>query len=331
MALGEFSLIDRFFKSASSSDGVSSGVSVGIGDDAAVMALPADHRLVVCKDVLVQGRHFFPDVAPDTLGHKCLAVNLSDLAAMGATPIGCLLGIGLPTVDETWLGAFADGFNALAKRYQCPLIGGDTVGSDQGLFISVTALGALPIKHTGLLRSAAQVDDDIWISGSLGAADLALRIMQGTLADTAAALPNLRAALEQPAPRVQLGQHLLGVAHAAIDISDGLAQDLGHVLKASKVGAVLELDALPAHPNIQGFDRAVRQEALLHGGDVCELCFTASPQKRLAIEQIGQALALPLTRVGTIRAQPGLLGQQGDGSYIEISGRGFDHFSGGQP
>ena len=335
MALGEFSLIDRFFKSASSSDGVrvgaGIGINVGIGDDAAVMTLPADHRLVVCKDVLVQGRHFFPDVAPDTLGHKCLAVNLSDLAAMGATPIGCLLGIGLPKVDETWLGSFADGFNALANRYQCPLIGGDTVGSDQGLFISVTALGALPIKHTGLLRSAAQVDDDIWISGSLGAADLALRILQGTLVDTAAALPYLRTALEQPEPRVELGQHLLGVAHAAIDISDGLAQDLSHVLKASEVGAVLELDALPAHSNIQGFNRAVRQEAMLYGGDVYELCFTASPQKRLAIEQIGQALALPLTRVGTIRAQSGLLGLQGDGSYIEISGRGFDHFSGGQP
>ena len=325
MALGEFSLIDRFFKRAA----WPLGVDVGVGDDAAVMSVPSGHRLVACKDVLVQGRHFFADVSPHTLGHKSLAVNLSDLAAMGATPLGCLLGIGLPTVDETWLESFVGGFSALAQRYDCPLVGGDTVGSDQGLFISVTALGTLPDQQMGLLRSAAQVDDDIWVSGTLGAPDMALRIMQGSVTDTHGRLPDLRTALECPEPRVALGQRLLGVAHAAIDISDGLTQDLSHVLKASNVGAVIDIDCVPVHRELDVFDAPLRQQAVLHGGDVYELCFTAPTQARATIEQMSRELDLPLTRIGQVCAEQRLYGRDPSGRSIDMTPRGFDHFSGG--
>ena len=325
MALGEFSLIDRFFKRAA----YPLGIDVGVGDDAAVMSVPAGHRLVACKDVLVQGRHFFADVSPHTLGHKSLAVNLSDLAAMGATPLGCLLGIGLPTVDETWLDSFVDGFSALAQRYGCPLVGGDTVGSDQGLFISVTALGTLPDQQLGLLRSAAQVDDDIWVSGTLGASDIALRIMQGSVTDTRGQLVDLRTALECPEPRVALGQRLLGLAHAAIDISDGLSQDLSHILKASNVGAVIDIDCLPVHPQLDAFDASLQQQAVLHGGDVYELCFTAPVHARETIDQMSRELDLPLTRIGQICAEDQLRARDHNGRLVDIVNRGFDHFSGG--
>jgi len=325
MALGEFSLIDRFFKRAAWPQ----GLDVGVGDDAAVMSVPAGHRLVACKDMLVQGRHFFGDVSPRTLGHKSLAVNLSDLAAMGARPLGCLLGIGLPSVDETWLESFVGGFSALAQRYGCPLVGGDTVGSDQGLFISVTALGTLPDQQVGLLRSAARVDDDIWVSGTLGAADIALRVMQGSVIDAQGRLPDLRTALECPEPRVALGQRLLGVAHAAIDISDGLSQDLTHILKASNVGAVIDIDCLPVHPQLDAFDAPLQQQAVLHGGDVYELCFTAPVQVRATIDQMSQQLDLPLTRIGQICAEQRLYGRDHSGHSIDMTPHGFDHFSGG--
>jgi thiamine-monophosphate kinase len=331
MALGEFSLIDRFFKKSASPANAHQNGDVGIGDDAAIVAIPQGHRLVVSKDVLVQDRHFFADVPAQSLGHKSLAVNLSDLAAMGATPIGCLLGLGLPAVHESWLGAFAQGLHDLAKRYDCPLIGGDTVASPQGVFVSVTALGALPATATGLLRSAAQVDDDIWVSGALGAPDLALRIMQSQVPDPQNRLPALKPALQWPQPRVELGQRLLAAAHAAIDISDGLCQDLGHILKASGVGAMLEIARLPVDQRLAGFDAAVCEHAVLQGGDVYELCFTAPPTARQQVEQIGQDLQLPLTRIGVIRQEPGLLGQYPDGRCIELAGGGFDHFATEQP
>jgi thiamine-monophosphate kinase len=325
MALGEFTLINRYFKRPLR-PGAAPG-TVGVGDDAAILPIKAGHQLVACKDLLVQGRHFFPDVSPHSLGQKSLAVNLSDLAAMGATPIGCLLGLALPTVNEAWLASFANGFNQLADQYDCPLVGGDTVASEAGILISVTALGLLPHDQPGLLRSAAQVDDDIWVSGPLGAPDIALKILNGSLDDPHDRLSVIRATLESPEPRVALGQHLLGVAHAAIDISDGLTQDLGHLLKASGVGAVLDIDRLPIHPALSSFEPSVVEQAVLHGGDVYELCFTAAASRRARIEAIGQTLGLSLMRVGQTRAHLGLVGQT-QGRLVELASKGFDHFSG---
>jgi thiamine-monophosphate kinase len=322
MALSEFSLIDRYFKTA-----LSAGC-VGVGDDAAVMPWVGARKLVACKDVLVQGRHFFADVDPAALGHKSLAVNLSDLAALGATPVGCLLGLALPRIDEPWLEHFSAGLQALAHQWGCPLIGGDTVSTDQGIVISVTALGSLPQDQPGLLRSAARIDDDIWFSGQLGAADLALRILQGSLTDPHDLLSQVRDSLERPQPRIALGQRLLEVANAAIDISDGLVQDLGHLLQQSQVGAVLELDLLPAHPSLAGLPEQVVQQAILGGGDVYELCFTAAPERHADVLAIGQSLGLQLTCIGRITAGGQLMGRRSNGDLAVLSNKGFDHFSG---
>ncbi|MCD8504192.1 MAG: thiamine-phosphate kinase [Burkholderiaceae bacterium] len=327
MALGEFSLIDRYFK-RSGNVGSTPG-TIGVGDDAAILPMPPGHKLVACKDVLIEGRHFFTGVVPDSLSHKSLAVNLSDLAAMGAKPIGCLLGLGIPSVDEAWLASFSGGLNALAERWGCPLVGGDTVATKDGIVISVTALGILPYHESGLLRSAAKVDDDIWVSGPLGAPDIALQILAGNLEDPQGCLPKLRPTLERPEPRVALGQRLLGFAHAAIDISDGLTQDLSHVLDASHVGAVLTLKDLPVHDGLAAFDPSAIQRAVLHGGDVYELCFTAPAVHRQRIGLIGQSLGLQLSRVGKIRAEPGLFANIDD-SLIEIEPKGFDHFLRGE-
>lgn len=320
MALSEFSLIDRYFKTE-----LAPG-SLGVGDDAAVLPVTPGRKLVVCKDLLLEGRHFFSDVCAESLGYKSLAVNLSDLAAMGSSPIGCLLGLGIPSVDEDWLAAFSTGFREIANRWGCPLIGGDTVFSDKGIFISVTALGELPVDQKGLLRSAAKVDDDIWVSGPLGAPDIAVRILSGRLQDPHQVLPDIRVTLERPQPRVGLGQSLLGVAHAAIDISDGLAQDLGHVLKASGVGAVLDIERLPVHPALKGFPMQTVNHAVLHGGDVYELCFTAPVSSRDSVAEIGKSLGLNLVIVGKIQAEPGLFGQTA-GQLMALPTKGFDHFA----
>lgn len=318
--MDEFGLIQRYFTSA-----VDPSI-VGVGDDAAVLPMPHGMSLVVCKDVLVEGRHFFSDVDPQSLGHKSLAVNLSDLAAMGATPHACLLGLGMPSVDESWVAAFAQGLLALGTEWRCPLVGGDTVSTPHGITISVTAMGLLPATTCGLLRSAAKPGDDIWVSGSLGAADVALRILQQRLLDPEERLKSLRDALEWPQPRVKLGQHLLGIAHAAIDISDGLLQDLSHILHASGVGASIWLDELPAHPALATFDAAVVRDAVLHGGDVYELCFTAPPAKRDLVAAIGETLSLPITRVGEVTEDKILQGVHPDGSQTVLQAQGFNHF-----
>jgi thiamine-monophosphate kinase len=320
MTLGEFSVIDRFF-----SRPVAKNI-LGVGDDAARLSLPPETDLVSCKDLLIEGRHFFPDVLPASLGHKALAVNLSDLAAMGATPLACLLGIGLPSVRADWLGAFADGFYQLANQWQCPLIGGDTVSSDNGVVISVTALGTLPKGQPGLRRDRGQPGDDLWVSGDLGAADVALRALQGDHAIAADVLAATRERLERPDPRVSLGQALLPYAHAAIDISDGLAQDLQHLLTASHCGAQIEWQRLPIHPAIAALPQSTIRSAVLHGGDVYELCFTAPPNSRQAIESLASALSVPLHRVGILTQNLGLRLQQADGTVVSLAAQGFDHF-----
>jgi len=257
-------------------------------------------------------------------------VNLSDLAAMGARPLGCLLGLGLPAIDEAWVKQFADGFYALADQHGCALVGGDTTRSQQGITLSVTVFGEVE-PSLALRRNAAQVGDDVWVSGTLGAADVACRMLAGEIPLDPALLQSTRRALEWPTPRIELGQQLRSHAHAAIDVSDGLLQDLGHILAASGVGADLHEQRLPIHPALTGLPKqtlspeALRR-AVLAGGDVYELCFTATPSQRAALEKIGQTLGVALTCIGTIRKKSGLVVYDQTGTALPELPSGFDHF-----
>ena len=320
----EFDLIKRFF-----SRPVSAGL-LGGGDDCALFGVAPGLQVATSTDLLLEGRHFFSDVDPRSLGHKALAVNLSDLAAMGARPLGCLLGLGLPAIDEAWVGQFAEGFYALADQHGCALVGGDTTRSLQGITLSVTVFGEVE-PSLALRRNAAQIGDDIWVSGVLGAADIACRMLAGEIPLDAALLQVTRSALEWPTPRVELGQQLRSHAHAAIDVSDGLLQDLGHILTASNVGAELYEQRLPIHPALTGLPKqmpppGVLRRAVLAGGDVYELCFTAAPAQRATLEKISQTLGVALTCIGTIRKEPGLVVYDQGGTAIAQLPSGFDHF-----
>jgi thiamine-monophosphate kinase len=355
---GEFALIDHYFKQPAVQQLVAAGQSVlGIGDDCAMLDVPPGMRLAVSKDMLIEHRHFFSNVDPQSLGHKTLAVNLSDLAAMGAKPIGCLLGLGLPRVDDAWLSAFSKGFLDLALSAGCPLIGGDTVKTPNDISLSVTVLGAVPQTQSALLRHAAQVFDDIWVSGVLGAADFAYRIRAGlfdlshmpsgqatsekvslnefsvnqvmfepTRIDSTL-LDQVNKALDWPTPRLQLGQALLGMAHAAVDISDGLLQDLSHILQASHVGAILYEPLLPAASALLKVSPEVRRHAILSGGDTYELCFTAPQSVRLQLLEIAQQTGVQLTRVGQIVEAPGISIFDQNNRLVKADALGFDHFS----
>jgi thiamine-monophosphate kinase len=287
-------------------------------------------QVATSTDLLLEGRHFFSDVDPRALGHKALAVNLSDLAAMGARPLGCLLGLGLPAIDETWVEQFAEGFYALAEQHGCPLIGGDTTRSQQGITLSVTVFGEVK-SNLALRRNAAQAGDDIWLSGRLGAADIACRMLAGEIPLDSDLLQATRRALEWPSPQVELGLQLRSHANAAIDVSDGLLQDLGHILAASGVGAELHEVRLPLHPALSALSKhmlppEVLRRALLAGGDVYELCFTAAPAQRSNLESIGHTLGVALTCIGTIRSAPGLVVYDQAGTAISQLPSGFDHF-----
>jgi thiamine-monophosphate kinase len=344
----EFALIDRYFKQPAAQHIAALGqLILGIGDDCALLDVPAGMRLAVSKDMLIEHRHFFSNVDPQSLGHKTLAVNLSDLAAMGAQPLGCLLGLGLPRVDDAWLNAFAKGFLDLAAASGCPLIGGDTVKTPHDISLSVTVLGYVPQTQPALLRHAAQVSDDIWVSGFLGAADLAYRIRAGLFDTDQAPTGQLRSettsigiahlnqthldqvnkALDWPTPRLQLGQALLGIAHAAVDISDGLLQDLNHILKASHVGAILYEPLLPVAPALFQVSPAVRQRAILSGGDTYELCFTAPVSARTKISELAKQTDVQLSRVGQIVEAQGIAIFDEHNRLISPATSGFDHFS----
>lgn len=316
----EFDLIARHFARPAGPG------QLGVGDDCALFSVPPGCQVATSTDLLVEGRHFFSDVDPQALGHKSLAVNLSDLAAMGAAPVGCLLGLALPRADEAWLDAFARGFHALADASGCPLIGGDTTRSPGLLTISVTVFGAVE-PGRALRRDAARAGDDIWVSGELGAADVAYRLLDGQLPADPARLAAARRALEWPAPRLALGSALAGLAHAAIDISDGLLQDLGHILKASGVGAELHYASLPAAAALQGLDETARRRALLGGGDVYELCFTADPADRQRVEQAAARAGTPVSRVGRITSGAALIVLDAAGRSMSGLPSGFDHFA----
>ncbi len=299
----------------------------GVGDDCAVLPMDSSQELVVSKDLLLEGRHFFSDAAPEALGHKALAVNLSDIAAMGATPLACLLGIGVPVIDHAWLESFSRGFLRLADEAACPLVGGDTTRSLSGIAISVTVMGKVP-RGQALLRCAASVGDDIWITGELGAADVALRLMQGRLPFDETRLAATREALERPRPPWAFAPMLAGLAHAALDISDGLLQDLGHIAAASACAARLDYDALPVSADLRGLDAQTIQDAVLAGGDVYQLCFTASQEHRLLVRQRAGQAGVKVSRVGSIESGEGIRVARADGTPVDVRGRsGFDHFS----
>lgn len=318
--MNEFDLIRRYF-----SRPVPPGY-LGAGDDCALLPIGAGKQLAASTDLLIEGRHFLPDADPASLGHKALAVNLSDLAAMGAQPLGCMLGLSLPKIDEAWLKAFSEAFHALADAAGCPLVGGDTTRSPEGIVISVTVFGQVE-PGRALRRDAAQPGDDIWVTGTLGAAHAALQWLTGQWPAQPALLAATRAALERPCPPWGFAQKLPGLAHAALDVSDGLLQDLGHILEASDCGARLHYETLPVDAALAHLDEAQVREAVLSGGDVYQLCFTSPPQNRDGIAELARTSGVRATRIGVIESAAGLTVQDAAGGRLPISSRGFDHFA----
>jgi thiamine-monophosphate kinase len=316
--MGEFDLIARYFTRAAKRN------PLGVGDDCALLAPRAGMQLAVSTDMLVEGRHFLATVAPGRLGHKALAVNLSDLAACGAEPLAFTLALSLPHVDETWLDGFARGLFALADEHRCELVGGDTTRGP--LAICITVFGEVP-QGQALLRSGAQVGDDLYASGTLGDARAALEVFRGTLSLPHEAFEAARTRMEQPVPRVALGQALRCIATAAIDVSDGLAGDLGHVLSASKVGATVRADAIESLLACRAHvPEAGRLEFVMAGGDDYELLFTAPAARRGAVAQAAQAADTRVTRIGTIEREPGLRVVDAQGHRIARAFASFDHF-----
>jgi len=322
--VGEFDLIRRFFQRPVRR------AALGVGDDCALLAPAPGMQLAVSSDMLVEGRHFFADVDPRLLGHKSLAVNLSDLAACGARPLAFTLALSLPRADAAWTEAFAAGLLALADAHGCELVGGDTT---QGpLNICITVFGEVP-PGAALLRSGARAGDDVWVSGTLGDARLALEVFRGTLTLPAAAFELARRRMETPVPRVALGLALRGIATAALDVSDGLVGDLRHILEASGVGATLDADAAAARvalgtPDVDaGLDIDTLRLCALSGGDDYELAFTAPAAARAAVEAAGRAAGTPVARIGRIDAEPGLRIVDAAGAPVAQRFTSFDHFA----
>jgi thiamine-monophosphate kinase len=318
--MGEFDLIETYFKRPARR------ATLGVGDDCALLPPSAGQQLAISCDMLVEGRHFLSTVNPRHLGHKALAVNLSDLAACGAEPKSFLLALALPHIEPEWLASFAQGLWALADQFQCDLVGGDTTRGP--LNICITVMGEVPLEKA-LLRSAAKVGDDIYVSGSLGDARLALEVFRGRLQVTSAIFERARARMEQPSPRVALGLALRGLAHAAADISDGLLGDLQHILKASAVGARIEAHTVAATMSCaEGAGlRWPDQLALsLAGGDDYELVFTAAADQRAAVFAAAGNAQTPVTRIGRITSEPGLYLVDAQGLAMPNTYHSFDHF-----
>ena len=320
--MSEFDLIARYFTRPARRS------PLGVGDDCALLQPAPGMQLAVSTDLLVEGRHFLSTVDPRALGHKALAVNLSDLAACGAQPLAFTLSLALPSVDEAWLSGFSQGLFALADAHDCELVGGDTTRGP--LAVNITVFGEVPAGQA-LLRSGARPGDDVWVSGTLGDARLALEAFRGTVSLPQAVFAAARLRLERPEPRVALGLALRGVASAAIDVSDGLLGDLGHVLERSGVGATVE--AAPARGLLaaagQGLvlDDARLDELEFAGGDDYELAFTASPRDRAAVEAAGRDSATRVTRIGAITAESGLRLLDAHGRPLARRLAGFDHFA----
>lgn len=313
----EFDLIARYFTRATQHTALS------IGDDAALISPTQGHELAISVDMLVAGTHFFHDTDAYKLGWKSLAVNISDMAAMGANPRWATLAIALPEVNESWLAEFSRGLFACADTFSVDLIGGDTTRGP--LTIGVQIMGEMP---TGLAikRSGAKADDDIWVSGSVGSAALGLNHLLNKTTIPADVLPVCLHALHCPMPRVELGLALRGIANSCIDVSDGLMADLGHILKASNLGAAIELNSVPCHAYLrEKLSDAAYQHCVLAGGDDYELVFTAATSQRDAIYQLGKKLNLPLSVIGkTTHASN--LEVSFNHQKLNLTKRGFDHF-----
>jgi len=326
--VGEFDLIARYFQRPQRP--YTGAVRLGVGDDCALLQPAPGTQLAISSDMLVEGRHFFADVDPATLGHKALAVNLSDLAACGARPLAFTLALSLPQADEAWLAAFARGLFALADTHDCQLIGGDTTRGP--LNLCITIFGEVPVGESGsraLLRSGARPGDELWVSGTLGDARLALEALQGRRSLSPAVLQAARTRLEQPTPRVALGLALRDIASAALDVSDGLLGDLGHILQASACGARIDTPLAASLLATRGvaLDDEERLALVLAGGDDYELLFTAPASQGAAVLAAARASGTPVTRIGGIESEPGL--RLVDAAGRPVGGRytSFDHFA----
>lgn len=318
--MNEFELIRRYF---SRQPVTRADVALGIGDDAALLQPPPGQQLVVTTDLLVSGVHFLPDVNPAALGHKALAVNLSDLAAMGAEPAWFLLNLALPAADESWLTGFSTGLFELAQCYRVQLVGGDTSRAPQ-IVIAIEAHGFVPAGQA-LTRAGAKSGDHIFVTGPLGDAGLALRHRQGKLRLSDAEFSLCAERMDRPIPRIEEGLALRGIASSAIDISDGLVADLGHILEMSRVGARLELARLPLSSAYRAHLAETGWDVALANGDDYELCFTVPPANLAALEKIKHRFPA-IAEIGVIEADGGLRIVNAGGKPYTPKAAGHDHF-----
>ncbi|MEW8403445.1 MAG: thiamine-phosphate kinase [Candidatus Thiodiazotropha taylori] len=316
----EFALINQYFKQLTTPR---QDVVLGVGDDAALLQVSEQSLLVVSVDTMVSGVHFFEDVSAEALGHKALAVNLSDMAAMGAEPSWATLALTLPEVDEQWIAGFCRGFAELANRFNVSLVGGDTTRGPLSLTVQIHGMVA---KDQAMRRDGAQVGDDIYVTGTLGDAAMGLRLLESTQALTAAQ-QKLVDRLERPQPRVKAGIALRHLANSAIDLSDGLLADLGHVLKQSGVGASLQLEKLPLSTELLSvMGDKMDWSQVVSGGDDYELCLTLPAECREVVSAVARQLSLPISRIGCVEAEPGLRCFDMQGEAWHPPQLGFDHF-----
>ena len=331
--LGEFDLIQRFFKTGAQALQSNSSIALGIGDDCALLRPSAGQEIAITSDMLVEGRHFLSGANPELLGRKALAVNLSDLAAMGANPLGFTLALALPKADSVWLEGFSKGLFYMANEYSCSLIGGDTTAGP--LNICITAFGSIPTGKA-IQRKGAKPGEDIWVSGELGDARLTLAALRHEVLLPDLDLKQIEHRMHQPTPRVELGTQLRGIASAALDISDGLLGDLKHILKESQVDAQIFLDLLPKSAILRKQSEALQNEFAACGGDDYEICFTAPSDQRNVIEKLSNSLHLPLTRIGQTtgmkNTEASIVLVSADGKRMSDSDtkillKSFDHFA----
>jgi thiamine-monophosphate kinase len=333
MSLSEFGLIDQYFATPARSRVRRAGVRMGIGDDCALIAPREGCELAVSTDMLIEGRHFLTTVDPEHLGHKALAVNLSDLAACGATPLAFTLGMALPDARAEWLAGFSRGLFALADKHGIALVGGDTTKSvlpdrisPGPICLSITVMGELP-AGTAILRGGAREGDDIYVSGTLGDARLALGHFLDEWQLNERSFAHTRPRMEQPTPRVALGEALRGIASSAVDVSDGFIGDLQHILRRSNIGAEIEADSLPRSVCLREESLNRQRLCTLAGGDDYELIFTAAPAQAEAVMKAALTANTPVTRVGRIMGEPGLHLLDSQGTPLSQRYQSFDHFS----
>jgi thiamine-monophosphate kinase len=334
-SLGEFAVIQRFFKTGAQAmhSNKDQNITLGIGDDCALLKPVVGEEIAITSDMLVEGRHFFSNANPALLGRKALAVNLSDLAAMGARPLGFTLAIALPRPDVIWLEAFCEGLFAIANEFSCPLIGGDTTAGP--LTISITAFGSIPAEKA-IRRSGAKPGEDIWISGTTGDARLTLAALRHEILIPEDDLKQIESRMHDPIPRVNLGLRLRDIASAALDVSDGLLGDLQHILEQSQVSADILLEHIPKSLILKKQAEDIQHQFAACGGDDYEICFTAPVAQRQVIKAISKDLNLPITHIGQItkmsNAQAIVRLLDADGKLISDTEaaallKSFDHFA----